>query len=212
MAPHVYARLSGFGWILVPRAPFRVERLPGRPRSLLARHDSPAGPRQATISLEEARPVVELGSDTAALNEVLDLLEGPVRDHWRIETTVFTARWPESFALTSAPSPGPPFDLHGPDGALVFVQGPIGPARLPALTAMAGPGQKVKRHGSSPGWGWVELEYTHEGIRWRQTHRVLEDGHGYALVVTAQTPERWAELTDAAAEVVAGSLRPYDGE
>src|SRR5262249_2669766 len=159
-------------------------------------------------SFEGDNPAVELGQGTTALEEVLDLLEGPGWDHWRIETTVFTARWPESFALTSAPTPGPPFDLHGPDGAFLFTQGPFAVGRLPALTEMAAPGQTVLRHGRSPMGGWVELEYLHDGAPWRQTHRVVEHGGGYALVVTAQAPERWATLTDAAAEEFATSLRP----
>src|SRR5262249_46522971 len=130
-------------------------------------------------------------------------------DPWRIEAVVFTCRWPQSFVSASAPFPGPPFDLHGLDGALLFVQGPVRLDRLPALTDMVGPGQTVKRHGRSDQGGWVELAYVHDGNPWWQTHRVVEDGLGYALVVTAQTPERWAALAMAAAQEVATSLSPY---
>jgi hypothetical protein len=210
MAPHVYARLSGFGWTLLPLAPFWFERVPGRPRSVLARHESPAGPRQATVSLDGVRPAAELVPGTTDLAEVLDLLEGPGLDRWRVETTVFTCLWPEGFALASASSPGPPFDLHGPGESLVFVQGPLAVARLPPLAGVAG--QTVRRQGRSSLGDWVELEYQHGGLPWRQTHRVVEDGQGYALVVSAQSPEAWAGLTDAAAEEVASSLAPYRGD
>ena len=168
MAQHVYARLSGFGWTLLPRAPFWLERVPGRRRTVLARHDHPAGSRQAVVTVGGEAPGVELAAGTAALAEVLDLLPGPGWDHWRIETTVFTARWPESFALASAPSPGPPFDLHGPGGALLWVQGPVLLDRLPAPPAMAGAGQRVRRHGWSSRGGWVELAYDRDGVPWRQ--------------------------------------------
>jgi hypothetical protein len=58
----------------------------------------------------------------------------------------------------------------------------------------------------------VVLNYEHEGQPWRQTHHVLEDASGYALVVSAQSPASAAGLTEAAAEDVAASLAPYEGE
>jgi hypothetical protein len=90
MAQHVYARPAGFRWVLLPLAPFRFERVAGRPRSLLAEHLGEEGVRRATLDFGGARPSVELAAGTARLEDVLDLLPGPGLDHWRIETSVFT--------------------------------------------------------------------------------------------------------------------------
>jgi hypothetical protein len=212
MAQHVYARLSGCGWTLVPLAPYAIDRVHDRPNGVRVRHESPDGLREALLVFGGNLPDVELGKGTQALEAVLDLQEGPHLDHWRVETTVFICRWPEGFALTSPASPGTPFELHGPDGALVYVQGPVRVDRLPPLNEMVGPGQSVRRYGRTARGGWVELEYEHEGERWRQTHRVLEDTSGYALVVSAQAPVGAAGLAEAAAEEVAASLAPYEGE
>src|SRR2546423_116748 len=108
MATHDCPRVSGFGWTLLPLAPFRLERLPGRPRAVLATRHYPAGRRQAAICLDGDRPAVELERDTASLGEVLSLFEGPHWDHWRVETGGLTARWPEAFVLTSGPGDRPP--------------------------------------------------------------------------------------------------------
>jgi hypothetical protein len=211
MAPHVYARVTGFGWTLLPHAPFRFERVPGRPRSVVAFHSAAGMSRTAALTCEGARPAVDLGEATNDLGEVLDLLPGLALDHWRVETTVFTARWPEGFAVESSAKP-PGFFLRAPEGALIHIQGPLPRARLPALTAMVGPGQKVRRHGHAPSWSWVELEYAHEGAPWKQTHRVLDSGTDYTCVVTAQCPQQLSALVEAAADEVAGSLAPLNQE
>ncbi len=226
MSQHVYARLTGFGWTLLPLAPFRFERVDGRERTVLAIHDPGDGPRRATINLGGAKPIVHLGERTSDLGEVLDLIPGGGCDHWRIETTVFTARWPSGFALASPPGPGmpSPFDLLGPDGALIYVQGPLPRRDLRGLDRIAAPDQVIRRHGRSagrswwppgwavrhPGWSWVELEYRHEGSPWRQVYRLADLGGGYACVVTKQAPEQWAEWTDQAAEEVAASIARFE--
>lgn len=211
MAQHVYARLSGFGWILLPLAPFQLQGSSDKPRRILARHDSLQGPRQAAVTLEGNSPTVELGKDTAALEEVLDMMEGPDLDHWRIETSVYTCGWPAGFTLTSNnESARPAFFLKGPDAALLFVQGPFAITRLPSLSDMVGPGQKLRRQGRSARGGWVELEYQHENRPWLQTHRLIEDVQEEVFVVTAQTPETGASLTDTAAEEIVRSFALYE--
>jgi hypothetical protein len=207
MNQHVFARLSGFGWTLLPLAPFRFEQVPGRPWSVVATHQKPDGLKRAVLTFGGKNlPDVELGEGTASLEEVLDLCEGPDRDHWRVETTVFTIHWPQGFALESSADPGPPgFYLHGPDATLLYVQRAFPRGRVPAPAAMAGPGQAVRRHGNT----WVELEYLHEGTAWRQTHWVVDLLRDHACVVSVQAPERWAGLAEATAAEVAVSLEPF---
>jgi hypothetical protein len=92
MAQHVLARVSGFGWTLIPFAPFRLEQSGHGPRSIVAEYHAAGGTRRAVVHLEGGSPEVELGEGVESLDEVLSLMEGPDHDHWRIETTVFTAR------------------------------------------------------------------------------------------------------------------------
>jgi len=209
MSPHVYARLSGFGWTLLPLAPFRFEQVPDRPWSVVAAHQSVGEVKRATLSFGGNNlPDIEFGEGTASLDEVLDLCEGPAWDHWRGGTSGFTVCWPQGFALESSDDPAPPgFYLHGPDATLLHVQGPFPGERLPTPAAMAGPGQSVRRHGSS----WVELEYLHEGTPWRQTHWLVRFLRDHACVVSVQAPEWQAGLAEVAVAEVAESLEPYQG-
>ncbi len=209
MAQHVYARLSGFGWTLLPHAPYRFERASDEPPTVVAHH----GPHRVTLTFDWNPPGIVLSEGTPSLEEVLDLLEGPALDYWRIETTVFAARWPAGFDLASPPAESkPPFDLHGPGGALVWVQGPVSAERLPPVPEMAGAGQTVRRHGQAAYGSWVELDYLHEGVPWRQSHRVVPFEGTYALVVTAQAPAQLASVAEAAADEVASTIAPYPAD
>ncbi len=203
MSNPVYARLSGFGWALIPFAPFIFERVPHRPSLLLVEHQSRSGPKRAKLDFADEDPAIELGEGTDRLEDILDFDRGPCSDHWRIETTVYSIRWPEGFAVQSSEDP-PGFDLAGPNGTLVFLQGPFEPARLPLLADMAGAGQTVHQIGSS----WVELSYLNEGAPWRQTHRLVAFGAD-VVVVSSQAPVEWNPLVNAAASSVAESLMPF---
>lgn len=148
MVDHVYARVSGFGCTLVPVAPYGWQQIPGRTSSVLAVHQAASGPKQATVVIEGGKATVKLGTGTSAASDVLDILPGPAHDHFVIETSVFTCRWPMSFALVSAPPDAPSkFDLCGADGALVYVQGPFPREKVPALKDMASPGQAIREQG-----------------------------------------------------------------
>jgi hypothetical protein len=137
MAPHVYARISGFGWTLLPRAPFWLARVPDQGRSVVVEHETPTGPRRVTLAFDGGAPRTELGETASAVKEVLDLFQGPDLEDWRVETAVFTACWPDGFVMVSDPQP-PGFSFRGPDESLIYVQGPVPTERLPPLTAMTG--------------------------------------------------------------------------
>lgn len=47
---HVYARVSGFGWTLLPLAPFHFERAAGSPPRIQAGHFVQGGGRQAMLT------------------------------------------------------------------------------------------------------------------------------------------------------------------
>lgn len=58
-------------------------------------------------------------------------------------------------------------------------------------------------------WSWVELEYIHDGLPWKQTHRLVELDSEQICVVTVQSPMRLVDLAEAAAQEVASSLMLY---
>ena len=200
-ARHVYARVSGFGWTLLPLTPFRMEQAPGPPRRILAGQFVAAGPRQVKLTFGNGPPQVELGANTACWT----------CRRGRTSTTGASRR---AFSLPAGPAalpcnrrPGRPASTGG-SSLYVYVQGPVQRSRLTALGAMAAPGQAVVRTGDS----WVELEYVHEEWPFRQTHRVVDFGADRVCVVTAQSPEAGAAQANAAAQEVADSLRPYAPE
>lgn len=198
---HVYARVSGFGWSLLPFAPFLFERVPHRRNSVSVVHLDVDGPKRVALEFSEDAPILDLGKGVNRLSDVLELLEGPGWDHWRIETSVYSVRWPEGFAVQSTPDP-PGFELIGPGDTLIYLQGPLERRNLPNLDRMIGPGQTIHQLGSD----WVELDYLHESAPWRQTHRLLDFGPNDAVVVTSQAPQKWGRLIDVAAVQVAESL------
>ncbi len=194
MPPHVYARVSGFGWTLLPLAPFRMEQEPGPPRRILAGHFVAAGPRQVKLTFGNGPPQVELGVNTACWT----------CRRGRTSTTGASRR-------ASSPPGGPPASPPGrPASTGGFIalclragSGSALPPPRPGSDGRAGTGR------SPDGSSWVELEYLHEGRPFRQTHRLVEFDADRVCVVTAQSPEAGAAEANAAAEEVADSLRPY---
>lgn len=206
MAAHVYARLSGYGLVLVPYAPYSFTLLADG-RSVAVTHAAPEGTRSARITPGKASPTLHLEPGTSSLDEVVTLSAEGQPAHWRIETQVFTCDWPRGFALHSAESG--PFDLLGPDESLIYLQGPYPPARVPPMNKLVIPGQTLVGQGEGPGFRWVEVAYTHEGRRWHKRYAFAAWVQDHVLVVTGQALERNAVSTAAATDALAASLRPF---
>lgn len=233
MNGHVWSWIAGYGWTLMPFAPFRFERVDGCPRSVRVQHFSAEGPREIMVTIAEngaaewaPRP------GTESLDQVLDLVPGAAYEHWttgaaynhwRVETHVLTVRWPEGFALESTSSAPPPFDLVAGSGARIWIQGPLPAGNLPPLEQMAAAGQTVLEVTNTLAGQMVELGYQHEGAPWRQFHcrvdRIDPPPSGplalfqrlrprYVVVVSGQAPEPDAERTRRAIMEVATSLTP----
>jgi hypothetical protein len=202
MSQHVLARISGFGWTVVPYAPFQCESVADRPRALIVQHESMG----ACVSVESGRPEFELAAGTASIHDVADVMRGPAGDHWRIETTVFMIRWPAGFAVwSSAKAPG--FDLLGPHDTMIYLQGPVPAERVPPVEQMVAADQTMVEAGSD----WVEVQYEHEGIAWRQKHRLVPL-ENYRMLVTAQGPAEHFAPADEAARQIAESLERFRSE
>src|SRR5262249_6351185 len=82
MSQHVFAWVAGFGWTLMPYAPFRFERVEGRPRSLSVEHFAPAGAGRVvvTVSDDGRRVRSEPAQQTSTPVDVVELIEGAAFD------------------------------------------------------------------------------------------------------------------------------------
>ena len=156
----------------MPHAPFRFERMDGEPSVLRVIRFTPHGAREARIAIHAGEAEWELGEGTARLEDVADLFRGTAyahwtagaaHDHWRVETSVLTVRWPDGFALASTPSAPPPFDLEGEGGMRIWIQGPLPEKAVPPPQRMGAPEQQVVEIVETPGGPLVEL-----GVRARR--------------------------------------------
>lgn len=159
------------------------------------------GPRGAEVRLR-AGLAPRLDADGS-------VLAGPDTDSWAVETTVFRCGWPEGLTLASTEEGAPsPFELHGPEGSVLFFQGPLPREGLPPLEDFAAPGQQLLGTGTVAGAPFVDVAYTHEGASWRQRHVVLSLSEAHALVLTVQALERHMPRMLAHAEGLVASFRP----
>jgi hypothetical protein len=129
MGQHVYARLTGFGWTLLPLAPYRFERATGSERTIMARHEYPTGPRTATLSFAIGPPEVYLGEGQPASARSSTCCPAP---------TMTTGGPP----VTDQPSV---LDLRGLEGPLIYVRVPLPSHRIPASSRVAATGQSIRR-------------------------------------------------------------------
>jgi hypothetical protein len=211
MGQHVFSWISGFGWTLMPHAPFRFTQLAGQPRSVLVQHLSPEGVRQAKLSIAEDGEVrYDLGSDTDRLDEVVELIQGTAcegddtgEEYWSVKTSIYAFRWPEIFTLASLPGDRPPlFDLLGPEESRIWVQGPLPKVRIPAPEQLAAPGQRIDTVEPITGGLLVAMEYMHDGTPWRMCHAIVASESEYTCVVSSQSPARWSKVVaDGVAEI-----------
>lgn len=203
---HVFARLTGFGMTLIPIWPYTFERPEQAPGTVSVTRWEGHTAHTVVITGPAEAPAIRLTNAQSA-DEVVEVLAGPAEHVWRIETSPFSVEWPEGFAIDSPPAgdDSTPFLLFGPDGSVIYLQGPRGHDRIPPLTQLIAPGQTLVDHRSEPAFEVVELAYQHDGTAWRQIHHLvaLTDTHG--LVITAQSPATHTTQVRQAAELMARS-------
>jgi hypothetical protein len=172
---HVYVVASGYSKRVVPTGvPFEFEV--SDDDTLFAtpawRH-APAGRRV---------PHDALPDPTGWADRVVDVLDGPTRREWWLETTVYAVPLPRGWTAIVSGEVSPAFDLVRGNGA-IFVQ----TARnRPTLDALAGPGQREIARGSDDRADWVELSYVHDGTLWVQRHALLRQPP--TAMITGQSP------------------------
>jgi hypothetical protein len=169
---HTLIRLRGFGYGIVPQAPFELTRVGDGPDEQVAFE---CAGRSARI--DPRMPEVE-----ETLSGVADVSSVESPNEWLIEFGRWTVTWPNHFSLMSPEEDDDaPFLLHGEKG-LVWVSGPFSPP--PTLEDLVAEGQELVDQGEVGLVHWYELHYAHGGVEWLQRHTVLPAG----LVVTAQAP------------------------
>ena len=195
MSGHVYVRLSGFGATITPCAPFRISRSGADGAGLRVT----CANGEASLDCSRGLP--------APVRGVVDVSKGTFAGSWRLETSVYASPWPTAFDLVStldeASAAG--YDLIGPMGSVIYVQGPFRLTRLPALDSVVGPGQAVCARGTAGALDWIRLSYEHEGAAWEQAHMLVRLP-AFGLAVTSQAPQVMADEAFAAARTVAAGL------
>jgi hypothetical protein len=208
---HVLARVSGYGWAIVPHFPFRFAHVEGNARALRVERGDPT-PKAATVIIEAGGPRLELSSGAKSAAEVCDLIASDALDGFRVETSVFAIGWPTGFDVVSGEPGSPsPFDFVSDEGSLLYVQGPLAQSRVPRLEAMSAPGQRIIGRGTHPAGEWIELSYEHGGRAHWQRHATVRWARETMLVLTAQALVEQTDTTRAAASFALGTLRPLTG-
>jgi hypothetical protein len=198
---HVLARLNGYGIQLVPYWPYRFIRSAGDdPRAVSVVRATPDG--GVTVRVDAHRP--------KTVDGVVDVATEPSPDGWRVETSVFTAPWPDGFDMASPTdaSDRVSFYLHGADGAMIFPQGPLLNERLPEPEALTAEGQRIINQDIVDDIRVVELTYEHEGEGWWQSYWMIPWTPGRTLIFTAQAPTHEIGPTRRAVEQVARESLP----
>lgn len=223
MGQHVFAWVAGHGWTLMPFAPFRFERVASRPKSILIERELPSGVQRVVVAIMDDGTAMLTDPDGGVTDrfDVVELIEGAAfpfwdhgakHDHWRIETSLLSVSWPMGFAMSSVADVPPVFELKGPDGAMIWIQGPFGDSTVPTLEQLVAAGQTTERTWDSSGGPMIELRYFHDGELWQMNHCIVSRFPGAFCVVSGQALTRGGELVRAAVEEVAASLTPCQGE
>jgi hypothetical protein len=189
-AGHIYVVASGYGKRVVPASvPFELAR--SDDDTLIATVTAGEAPRMRRIATDSP---VDRG-DTP--DPVADILDGPARNEWWLETSVYSVPLPSGWAAIATGEVSPAFQLvREPDGS-IFLQ----TARnRPAVDELAAPGQTLVARGDDEDADWVELSYTHDGRLWRQRHSLLRTRA--VAMITAQSPaDDFAEIRETQQEL-----------
>ncbi len=105
-----------------------------------------------------------------------------------------------------------PFVLIGPEGSMIWIDGPIDASRATPIEKLAAPEQNVRTIGEATGAARIDLDYVEEGVRFWQRRYVIATEDGRVLVPSAQARVEDEILVRAALELVEQTLEGTGGE
>jgi hypothetical protein len=163
---------------------------------------------QATIRRGRSGTEVQLGGGVEDVEILARLETGPLTRHWAVETEHYACRWPAGLGLASTPSEAAwPFEFYGPNGAFVFLRGPLRGEQVPTPQQMVGEAQEVIDQEVTGNGLRMDLEYTHEGAVWQQRHHWVGFGQETVVLLTGQAPRDIFPGLSQAMDVIAASVR-----
>lgn len=198
-----FVRLVGFGVVVVPRAPYRIDRMAGAAETTL----QVAGSRG-----DQVVDVRELLGDARDAGPATVVPGRDFREEWRIQTEVSTCAWPAGFGLASDPDGISRFLLLGPSEAMIWIAGPVSPDTAFPIEKLATPDQTIRAVAEATGASRMDVEYLHDDERWWQRRYVVEWGEDGVVVLTGQARLADEEVTRMAVDTVERTLEPTPAE
>lgn len=195
---HTPARLQGHGVIVVPRAPYRVERVPEASETMLR-----IGSGEESAMLD----VRDVLRGTVA-TDLADVTAGATRREWRIETSVGSCVWPRGFALSSDPDERSPFLLLGPNDAMVWIAGPVERGKAIPIERLVTEDQVIRAVAEAGDDARIDVDYSYDGEPWWQRRYVLAWNEEHVVVLTGQARSTEEAETCAAVDAIEASISP----
>lgn len=211
--PQTQLRVCGHGFSLVPNRLnlFRWRYEPSAARLIATCRPSTMNlniVKKIQIDYAEGKFEVRLGEGVAAVEQVLEVSEGPFYPFWLLETPAFWLRWPEQMELCSPLASQTRFEFVDDAGSILFVQGPFLHDEV-VLSDLIGEGQTESFRGESAGrHQFVEFSYRVDENDWLQRHYLNRSAFQHTFVITAQAQKENATRVFAAADLVVDSLKP----
>ncbi len=182
---HILAVASGYGLRVIPKtAPYRFA-LGSDPDQLDAECEDQGNWYFARVTPDGGGYRSQLSPNTATLGDVADVVSGPAWPQWWLETSIYRLPLLPGWVASATGVPGElPFDILGPDQAVIFVQTP---RTAPVMEQLVAPGQVVIERGTTARSEWIRVSYRHADAEWIQRHDVVRSG-GLTCIVTLQSP------------------------
>jgi hypothetical protein len=167
--------ISGYGKRIIPTAtPIEFSRSEGDALIATATRGS---------VVQRRRIAVDAPLDRGAPDAVAEIIDGPARDEWWLETTLYAVPHPAGWTAIVTGDVSPAFDLVREPNCAIFIQ----TARnRPTLETLVAPGQTVVARGSDDYADWLELSYVHDELPWRQRHSLMRTRA--VAMITGQSP------------------------
>ena len=200
MSGHVFARLNGYAYSLLPFAPYSIDRVDNTSDTVIR---VSSGDRSVVLDFTRPDFAPRL-THAQSVSEVVEISPGDEVKRWSIETTSFQTTWPRGFSVRSAEWDWPLFELVATEGSVIWFQGCFPNATAERMTA---PGSVLRAQGDSRLWHWYEFAYEHDHTKYLQRWYVKSFDANQKLIITAQAPEAQCDPVFHAAEEFAESFK-----